>query len=68
MTTIIAAMQDSILTLKSSKTGWRKKTQESLKGTSPHCIAFDPRNSNRAYCGTFGDELWKTDFRLFYID
>jgi hypothetical protein len=37
------------------------KTQESLKGTSPQCIAFDPRNSNRAYCGTFGDGLWKAD-------
>jgi photosystem II stability/assembly factor-like uncharacterized protein len=59
MTTLIAAMQDSILTLESSKTGW--KTKESLKGTSPQCIAFDPKNSNRAYCGTFGDGLWKTD-------
>ena len=59
MTTIIVAMQDSILTIESSKTGW--KTKESLKGTSPQCIAFDPRNSNRAYCGTFGDGLWKTD-------
>ena len=53
MTTIIAAMQDSIITLESSKTGW--KTQESLKDTSPQCIAFDPRNSSRAYCGTLGD-------------
>ena len=61
MTTIIAAMQDSLITLKSSKTGWKKQTQESLKDTSPQCIAFDPRNSNRAYCGTFGDGLWKTD-------
>jgi hypothetical protein len=61
MTTIIAAMQDSLITLKSSKTGWKKKTQESLKGTSPQCIAFDPRNSNRAYYRTFGDVLWKTD-------
>jgi photosystem II stability/assembly factor-like uncharacterized protein len=60
MTILVAAMQDSILTLESSKTGWKKKT-ESLKGTSPQCIAFDPRNSNRAYCGTFGDGLWKTD-------
>jgi photosystem II stability/assembly factor-like uncharacterized protein len=59
MTIIIAAMQDSILTLESSKTGW--KMHESLKGASPQCIAFDPRNSNRAYCGTFGDGLWKTE-------
>jgi hypothetical protein len=59
MTTLIAAMQDSLLTLESSKTGW--KTHESLGGTHPQCIAFDPRNSNNAYCGTFGDGLWKTD-------
>jgi photosystem II stability/assembly factor-like uncharacterized protein len=61
MTTIIAAMQDSILTLESSKTRW--KTQESLKGTSPQCLASDSSNPNRAYCGTFGDGLWKTDDR-----
>jgi hypothetical protein len=30
MTSIIAAMQDSLLLLESSKTGW--KTHESLKG------------------------------------
>ena len=36
MTTIIAAMQDSLITLESSKTGW--KTQESLKDTSPHVL------------------------------
>ncbi len=59
MTTIIAAMQDSLLTVESSKTGW--KLHESLKGTSPQCIAFDPSNPIRAYCGTFGDGLWNTD-------
>jgi hypothetical protein len=59
MTTIIAAMQDSLLTLESSKTGW--KLHESLKGTSPQCVAFDPSNPIRAYCGTFGDGLWSTD-------
>ncbi|MGB8035751.1 MAG: hypothetical protein WCF03_18200 [Nitrososphaeraceae archaeon] len=59
MTTLVAAMQDSLLTFESSKTGW--KTHESLKGTSLQCIAFDPRSSNRAYCGTFDDGLWKTN-------
>ena len=54
-------MEDSVLTFESSKTGW-KKVYESLKGTyTPQCIAFDPSNSNRAYCGTFGGGLWKTD-------
>ena len=59
MSVLIAAIQDSLLTLESSKDGW--KTRESLKGTSPQCIAFDPSNPSRAYCGTFGDGLWKTD-------
>jgi photosystem II stability/assembly factor-like uncharacterized protein len=38
-----------------------EKVYESLKGTHPQCIAFDPNNPNRAYCGTFGGGLWKTD-------
>ena len=59
MTTLIAGLQDSLLTLESSKMGW--KIHECLKGTHPQCIAFDPQNPNRAYCGTFGDGLWKTD-------
>ena len=59
MTTIIAGMQNSVLVLESSKSGW--KTYESLKGSHPQGIAFDRLNPNRAYCGTFGDGLWKTD-------
>jgi hypothetical protein len=59
MTTLVAAMQYSVLTLESSKTEW--KMHESLKGTSPQCIAFDPSNPGRAYCGAFGDGLWKID-------
>jgi photosystem II stability/assembly factor-like uncharacterized protein len=59
MTTILAGMQDSLLVLKSSKTGW--KIHESLVGTHPQSTAFDPLNPSRAYCGTFGAGLWKTD-------
>jgi photosystem II stability/assembly factor-like uncharacterized protein len=59
MTIIIAAMQESLLSIESSKTGWR--TYESLKGTNPQCIAFDFRSPNCVYCGTFGDGLWKTN-------
>ena len=58
-TKLAITMQDSLLLFESSKTGW--KTRESLKGTSPQCVAFDPSNPNRAYCGTFGNGLWKTD-------
>src|SRR5215813_4738095 len=59
MTIIIAAMQDSLLLIESSKTGW--KTHESLKGCHPQSLTFDHRNSNRVYCGTLGDGLWKSD-------
>ena len=59
MTTILAGMQDSVLVLKSSKDGW--KVDESLRGRHPESIAFDPLNPSRAYCGTFGGGLWKTN-------
>ena len=32
-----------------------------MKGTHPQCIAFDSDNPIRAYCGTSGGGLWKTD-------
>ena len=59
MTSIIAAMQDSLLLIESSKTGW--KSNESLKGSHPQSVTFDHRNPNRVYCGTLGDGLWKSD-------
>ncbi len=52
-------MQSSLLVLDSSKDGWR--VRESLTGHLPQTVAFDPQNSNRAYCGTFDSGLWKTD-------
>jgi photosystem II stability/assembly factor-like uncharacterized protein len=58
MTTILAGMQGSLLVLKSSKDGW--KVHESLMGTHPESIAFDPINPSTAYCGTFGEGIWKT--------
>jgi photosystem II stability/assembly factor-like uncharacterized protein len=54
----MVGMQESLLVLESSN---RYKIYEYLKGTNPQSIALDPRNPNRAYCGTFGDGLWKTD-------
>jgi hypothetical protein len=59
MTILMVGMQDSVLTLESSKTGWNSR--ESLKGTLPQSVAFDHQNPNQAYCGTFNDGLWKTD-------
>lgn len=60
VTKLMIAMDNSLLTFESSKTGW-KKAYESLKGDHPQCITYDPNNPNRAYCGTFGGGLWKAD-------
>ncbi len=59
MTTILVGMQDSLLLLESSKSGW--KSFEPMKGTHPQCLSFDYRNQNIAYCGTFGNGLWKSE-------
>jgi hypothetical protein len=59
MINLAIAMESSLLTSESSKTGW-KKVYESLKGTHPQCVTFDPNNPNHVYCGTFGNGLWKT--------
>jgi photosystem II stability/assembly factor-like uncharacterized protein len=58
MVTLMIGMQDSLLVLDSSN---NYKIHECLKGTDPQIIAFDPKNQSRAYCGTFGDGLLKTD-------
>src|ERR687895_1522203 len=58
MTTIMVGIQNSILVLDSSN-GY--KVHETLKGTDPQSVAFDPLNPDHAYCGTFGNGLWKTD-------
>jgi hypothetical protein len=55
----MVGMQDSVLALESLKIGWN--TRESLKGTQPQSVAFDHENSNRVYCGTSNDGLWKTN-------
>jgi photosystem II stability/assembly factor-like uncharacterized protein len=59
MTIIMVGTQNSLLVLESSNSGWNSR--ESLKGTNPQSIAFDPLNSGRAYCATFGNGLWRTD-------
>ena len=59
MTTILAALENSLLVIDSTKDGWT--TCEHLKGYSIQTIAFDPQNRSRAYCGTWDNGLWKTD-------
>lgn len=54
MTTLIAGMQNLVLVLETSMSGW--KTRESL-----NCILTKYRinheNPNRVYCNTFGEGL-----------
>src|SRR5918992_6186767 len=57
---LIVGMQNSLLVFEPTN-GYNKEIHEDLKGTNPQKIAFDPANPSRAYCGTFGDGLWKTD-------
>jgi photosystem II stability/assembly factor-like uncharacterized protein len=59
MTTILASMQNSLLALESTKDGW--KAYERLNQHNPTSLAYDPQNTERAYCGTFDSGLWKTD-------
>jgi photosystem II stability/assembly factor-like uncharacterized protein len=55
----MVGMHNSVLALESANTGWNSR--ESLKGTQPQSIAFDPLNSGRVYCATFGNGLWRSD-------
>jgi hypothetical protein len=61
MTFVLAAMENSVLVLESSKSGW--KTTENLKGSRPQAVALDQGNSERLYCGTFDKGLMKSDNR-----
>src|SRR6476659_2615209 len=59
MTTLMIGMEGLVLILESTSKGW--KDHETLKGTNRQYVAFDPLNRDRAYYGTFGNGLWKTD-------
>jgi hypothetical protein len=61
MTVILAALQNSLLVVDSTRDGWI--THEHLKGYSVQTVAFDHPNHSRAYCGTWDNGLWKTDSR-----
>ena len=64
MTILFAAMENSLLVLESLSNrddGDRWKVKEDLKGLHPTAIAIDSQNSNRVYCGTWNNGLWKTD-------
>jgi len=35
--------------------------EEHLRGKSPECLAIDPHQPGRVYCGTWGNGVWRSD-------
>lgn len=59
LTSILASIQTALLVLHTTKEGW--KIRETLEHLNPSSAVFDPFKSERAYCGTFDNGLWKSD-------
>ncbi len=58
MVTIFVAIPDGLLTL--HREGERWLVERSLDGLRTQCIAADPLQPERLYCGTFGRGLWRS--------
>ncbi len=56
MTSIFAALSDSLLSLQGQPGHWQ--VQRALEGLPTQCLAADPLRPERLYCGTFGQGLW----------
>lgn len=55
MATLLVATDDALLIARSGTT-WT--VERHLQGKSPECIAVDPVDPARLYCGTYGNGLW----------
>ncbi|MFZ0217695.1 MAG: glycosyl hydrolase [Candidatus Dormiibacterota bacterium] len=58
MTTIAVALDGGLLVVRGDGGGW--KAEARLEGTAPRCLAADPANPERIWCGTVGGGLWRT--------
>jgi photosystem II stability/assembly factor-like uncharacterized protein len=58
MTTIYFATADGVSIIEGTGKTWSGSTQ--LKDRPIECVLVDERNTNVAYCGTFGSGLYKT--------
>jgi hypothetical protein len=58
MTTIYLAMDDELLVLRDTG-GWDARSE--LNGRAPRCLAVDPRDAARVWCGTSGSGVWRSD-------
>jgi len=58
MTTLLVATQRALLI---ARRALRWSVEESLNDKSPEALAVDPHHAGRAYAGTWGHGLWRTD-------
>lgn len=59
MTTVLTATEEGLGIARRQNRGWQSHT--ALEGMDCQCVAFDPHQPGRAYCGGFGMGLWRTD-------
>ncbi|HTE03803.1 MAG TPA: glycosyl hydrolase, partial [bacterium] len=57
MTFLVATDQALLIARRASQ--W--SVEEHLRGHSPECVAVDPINHSRVYCGTWGRGVWRSD-------
>jgi photosystem II stability/assembly factor-like uncharacterized protein len=56
--TSLALVTDQALLMIHPTTRWTVETH--LQGKSPSCVAVDPTDPTRLYCGTWGEGLWRS--------
>lgn len=59
MLTIYAALSDALLVVHGAPGRWQAQRQ--LDGLIAQCVAVDPLQPARVYCGTSGHGLWRSD-------
>lgn len=59
MTRLYVAMDDAVAVVDHQNGSWR--FVERLHEVQPQCVAVDPFQPDRVYCGTFGKGLWCSD-------
>lgn len=58
MITMYLAMERALLVIQQHHSNWQ--VEPCLVGMQPACIAVDPFQPRRVYCGTFGRGLWRS--------
>ena len=59
MTRLYVAMDDAVAVVNGQNGGWQ--FVERLHDVHPQCLAVDPFQPQRLYCGTFDNGLWRSD-------